>query len=56
MIGPREMPDASVNVFVRVSGALGSELPYRPEILMFAVEICHQAVEWIAIGSRWIAG
>ena len=50
MIGPREVADAVVYSRVRVSRALGAELPNRPVSPVACVEVGYETGEGVAVG------
>lgn len=45
---------AVVNLTIRIAGAFGAELPYRPVFAMFRVEELHEGVERVSICTLWI--
>ena len=51
MIRKRVMVYPAIYLSIRVSRALGSEFPYSPIILVFAVEELDQSVKRVAVRS-----
>ena len=54
MVWPRVMPYPSIDFRVRVTGAFGAELPYRPFFTMLVVQEFDKSICWIAVGSLGI--
>ena len=51
MVRPRVVSHAVVHHVIRVAGALGSKLPYRPFGAMFRIEELDKTVERVSVRS-----